>query len=62
MRALVDTEAFVVVGEQDIIKQEHTNQLVRMLPNVRYHTMLNRGHTIRTVDAEMIVKFLEGGV
>lgn len=62
VRALVDTEAFVVVGEQDIIKQEHTNQLVRMLPNVRYHTMLNRGHTIRTVDAEMIVKFLEGGV
>lgn len=59
IRLLVHTEALVVVGEQDIIKQDHTNQIVRMLPNVKYHTILNRGHTIRTVDAEMIVTFLE---
>lgn len=59
VRQLVKTEALVVVGEQDIIKQDHTNQIVRMLPNVKYHTILNRGHTIRTVDAEMIVAFLE---
>ena len=58
---LVDTEALVIVGGRDIIKQQQTNRIVQMLPNVRFHTLLHHGHTIRTVDAAFIVDFLGRG-
>lgn len=57
---LKNIEALVIVGEHDIIRQQETNRIVRMLPNVRYHTVFDKGHTIQTIDAAFIVEFLKG--